>query len=95
MFKTFFLPKILQNSLVDFSGCAHDVQEQSFSGLAQPYFSYWHGFFPGYQECRHLSKTHQDLWEIFIYVTGCSDQAVQFSDTATVILEKINQYHFL
>lgn len=79
-----FSQKILQNSLTDFSGCTHRVQDQSFRVLAQLHFSYWHGFFSVYQECRCLSKTHKNLWETFhiqnwVFRSGCSIQWQSYS----------------
>lgn len=41
------------------------MQEQSFRLLVQVPFGYWHCFFSGYQECRHISNTHSNLWEAF------------------------------
>lgn len=54
--------------------------------LVQMPFSYWHCFFSGFQEHRHISNTHSNLWETFhihnwAFTSDCST--------------KWQSYHFL
>lgn len=58
-------------------GCTDSVQEQNFRLLVQVPFSYWHCVFSEFQECRHISNTHSNLWETFhihnwAFISDCS-----------------------
>lgn len=84
-----FSQKILENSLIDFSGCAHGVQEWSFTVYLPSYISVTGtGFSLDTRNVGTYPKLIKICGKFSTYVTGLSDQAAQFSDKATVFWKK-------